>query len=133
MLGAQTTARQLSGELWIKANQHEAFGNKLLGKTLGKLQYEQYAPLKRLTDLMSKNLIGISSIHQKGLLIVLDNMIGVSNKKPIKGVKKLLELFLELLHQFPGYQMLRATTLVLAALKETKSLKSIINKIEKAG
>ena len=61
------TTRQLTSELWIKATNEGTMNQQLLGQTLGKLEHNEYAPLKRFTDLIVANMLNISTLHNKGL------------------------------------------------------------------
>ncbi|PID68484.1 MAG: hypothetical protein CR989_05115, partial [Flavobacteriales bacterium] len=128
-LCSDKTARELSAELWIKTNSENTINNNLLGKVLGRLEHQEYGTLKRFTDLIMSNMFNISKKHNKNLLIVLDNMVSEMNDVPIKGVKKLLELFNELKVQFPDDEISQYTQQKLRVWKEVKSLKNLVNKI----
>lgn len=129
LLCSHKVARELSAEIWIKTNSENNINNLLLGETLGKLESGEYAPLKRFTDLLTSNLFNISKKHNKHLYTLLDNMIGGMNDTPLRGVKKLLELFLELKHNFPQVEISKTSIEKLSKWKETKTLKPIISKL----
>ena len=131
LLCSDKVARELAAEIWIKANSEKKINNQLLGEILGKLESGEYAPLKRFTDLLTANLFNISKSHNKYLYSLLDTMIGNMNITPIRGIKKLLEIFLELKHNFPNIEISKLTTKKLSEWGETKTLKPIINNIEK--
>ena len=125
-----TTIRNLASELWIKTVGEGTINHQLLGETLGKLQHAEYAPLKRFTDLIIANMLGISSLHNKSLAELLSAMISQMNDEPIKGTKKLLEIYLEVLsltEQKPSSGVLEK----LGVWGEVKSLSVIVKKIEK--
>jgi len=120
--------RQFTAELWIKATTEGTMNHQLLGKTLGKLEHNEYAPLKRFTDLIVANMLNISSLHNRGLETLLSSMIKQMNDEPIKGTKKLLEIYLEVLSltkQNPSEEVLKK----LVVWGEVKSLKSVCSKI----
>ena len=121
-------ALTLSSELWIKATSEGTMNHQLLGETLGKLEHNEYAPLKRFTDLIVANMLNISSLHNRGLETLLSFMIKKMNNEPIKGTKKLLEIYLEVLSltkQKPSQEVLDK----LMVWGEVKSLSGIVKKI----
>tara|TARA_R110002167_G_scaffold173582_1_gene372127 strand:- start:172 stop:3114 length:2943 start_codon:yes stop_codon:yes gene_type:complete len=130
ILCSDKVARELSAEIWIKANFENKINNEHLGAIVGKLESGEYAPLKRFTDLLSTNLFNVSRAHNESLFVFLDHMIGSMNNTPIRGIKKLLEMFLELKQSFPQIEISEPTKVKLNLWKETKTLKSIIDKIE---
>ena len=123
------TLRNLSAELWIKATNEGNMNQQLLGQTLGKLEHNEYAPLKRFTDLIVANMLNISTLHNKGLHTLLSNMITHMNDEPIKGTKKLLEIYLEVL-SVTGLEVPYETMQKLRVWGEVKSLKSVLKKID---
>jgi len=122
-------ARELAAEIWIKANSENTMNNDLLGKIIGKLELNEYAPLKRFTDLIGESLYNISNNHNKKILEVLDTMIPEMNNKPLRGTKKIIEYFVELKLKFNQFIINDLTKQKLILWKETKSLKPVINKI----
>ena len=122
------TTRQLTSELWHKATLEGTMNHQLLGETLGKLEYNEYAPLKRFTDLVVSNILNLSTLHNQGLHTLLSAMIANMNDEPIKGTKKLLEIYLEVL----SLTELSVPNEIIQKLKvwgEVKSLKSLVKKI----
>ncbi len=125
LLFISKTPRLLASELWIKYVSAKKIDNSKLGKVLGKLQFQEIAPLKRLTDLILNSMFNISKIHNQGLEILIANMIKNMNDEPIKGTKKLLEIYTELLvlNQSKTDSKIK---LKLKAWMATKSLSKII-------
>jgi len=73
-------------------------------------------------------MLNISSLHNRGLEILLSSMIKQMNDEPIKGTKKLLEIYLEVLSltkQKPSQELLDK----LGVWGEVKSLKVIVKNI----
>ena len=73
-------------------------------------------------------MLNISSLHNQGLEILLSAMIVEMNDEPIKGTKKLLEIYLEVLSltkQKPSREVL----VKLGVWGEVKSLKGVVKKI----
>ena len=128
MLYYDKTSRQLSAELWYKATLEGTLNHQLLGETLGKLEHNEYAPLKRFTDLVVSNILNLSTLHNKGLHTLLSAMISQMNDKPIKGTKKLLEIYLEVL-SLTKLSVPSETMQKLEVWSEVKSLKSVVKKI----
>jgi hypothetical protein len=118
------TVRILSSELWYKATLEGTMDHQLLGKTLGKLEENGYAPLKRFSDLVISNMLNISKLHNTALYTLLSTMIAHMNDVPIKGTKKLLEIYLEVLN-LTKLDMPASTAKKLEIWKNTNSLKSV--------
>ncbi|TMM55753.1 hypothetical protein FEE95_13915 [Maribacter algarum] len=129
LLCSDKVSRELAAEVWIKASAEGNMNSLLLGQIVGKLQKGEYAPLKRFTDLMTMSLFNVSKGHNESLYRLLDNMIGNMNNVPIRGVKKLLEIFLELKRSFPRSEISELSLEKLSVWQETKTIKSVINKI----
>lgn len=129
LLCSDKVSRELASEIWIKANSSDKINNTLLGQILGKLEYGEYAPMKRFTDLLSERLFNVSKKHNESLYILLDHMIGSMDDLPIRGIKKLLEVFLELKYIFPEIKISELSKSKLAKWKESKSLIPNINKL----
>jgi len=101
----------------------------LLGKTLGKLQFKEYAPLKRFTDIVVEHLFNNTKRLDKALLILVGNMISEMSDTPIRNSKKLLETFVELKLKNPEYEVRDATKSKLQSWHKTKSLQPVIKKL----
>ena len=130
LLDKEKTNRALAAELWYKSTIDETMMHRLLGKTLGKLEHNEYAPLKRFTDLVTSHMLHLSDLHDQGLHALLSSMIATMNDEPIKGTKKLLEIYAEVL-SLTGEKVPHETVQKLATWGEMKSLKSIVKKILK--
>lgn len=128
-LCSNKVARELAAEIWIKANYETKINNQLLGEILGGLQKGEYAPLKRFTDLLTANLFNVSKKHNESLFYLLSIMISNLGNEPLRGTKKLLEIFLELRLDFPQKEIDQSLQEKLSEWKKTNSLKQIINKI----
>ena len=98
MLYYDATIRMLATELWIKSVQEQQLEPHRLGEILGALESAEYAPLKRLTDSISEAMLNLSVKHDRALFVLMNSMIVKMHDEPIKGVKKLLQLYVELLH-----------------------------------
>ncbi len=128
-LCSHRVARELAGEIWVKTNSMEVIDNYKLGQIIGKLESSEYAPLKRFTDLLVATIFNASKNHNKKLFILLDAMIGNMNDKPIRGLKKLLEIFLELKRNYPELSLSKLTKQKINVWKDTNSLKKLITNL----
>lgn len=131
LLCSDKVARELVAEIWIKANSEQKVNNILFGEMVGKLESGEYAPIKRFTDLLTSNLFNVSKKHNEYLFDFLNAAIGHMNNTPIRGVKKLLEIFLELNYNFTDLEISPLTKEKLSEWKETKTLKPVIAKLLK--
>lgn len=128
-LCSDKVSRELAAEIFIKAVSEDNFNTQLFGDILGKLQYDEYAPFKRFTDLLTLNLFNISKKHNKNILIFLDAMIKNMNDAPLRNSKKLVDILLELKIGFKNYEFNSDTKSKLLEWSKTKSLNVTINKI----
>lgn len=122
-------SRELAAEIWIKANSENNMDNTFLGEMIGRLESGQYAPMQRLTDLLVSNLLNVSQKHNNHLFSLINGTIGKMDNVPIRGVKKLLEIFLELRHGFPKKEINKSAVVNLLKWKENTSLKPVISKL----
>jgi hypothetical protein len=98
MICSNKTSSGVAAEIWIEGVQHHSINSALLGKVLGKHYKVDYAPLKRLTDLMQTRMFNISPIHNKDLLTLIENLLPELPDSPIANLKKLLELYNEVIN-----------------------------------
>ena len=97
MLSADKTIQSFAAELWTKGISTNRVNTILLGEILGKHESIEFAPLKRLTDLITSNLINISPFHNKQLEILITQVLFRLPNEPITNLKKLLEIYHELI------------------------------------
>lgn len=97
LLSSDKTVINIAGEIWQKGVSANSINNVLLGKIIGLHESFEFAPLKRFTDLATINLFRISSLHNKKLQELVENILIGLPATPVKGLKKLLELYAELL------------------------------------
>jgi hypothetical protein len=97
MLAGDKTVQNIAGEIWLKGVTGDNIDNAFLGNVIGRHQSIEFAPLKRLTDLIMQQLFRVSSQHNKALQIIIENMMAELPETPVKGIKKLLEIYNELL------------------------------------
>lgn len=128
-LSADKTERLFSAELWIKAVSEGTMKSDILGTMLGTLESGEYAPLKRFTDLVTEVMLGVSTMHNKALEILLGHMLLPMADTPIKGTKKLLEIYREVLVKNESSAP-EAVKSALQGWSDVKSLRPIIKKAD---
>jgi hypothetical protein len=95
MISSEKTVRSFGAETWIKGVNHGNIKSELLGELLGKHERIEFAPLKRLTDLIMSNMLQISEKHNRELEVILVALLNQLPTEPIVNLKKLLELYSE--------------------------------------
>ncbi|MEN7551973.1 DUF6493 family protein [Rapidithrix thailandica] len=95
MLGGDKTLRAMAAEVWIQGVETQKVPSELMGEILGKLENKEFAPLKRFTDLLTDNLHQVSSVHNQALEQLLTAFLSELTEEPLKGLKKLLEQYVE--------------------------------------
>ncbi|MEY8686093.1 DUF6493 family protein [Bacteroides sp. AN502(2024)] len=97
MLVADKTSRSYAAEIWIDRVGKGCMDSKRIGKILGSHQHTGWGPLKRLTDLMERQMMNVSPLHNRELETLIAAMLAELPEKPVKDLKKLLEIYAELL------------------------------------
>lgn len=97
MLVADKTSRSYAAEIWIDRVSKGCIDSKRIGKILGSHQHTGWGPLKRLTDLIQQQMMNVSPLHNRELEKLIVTMLAELPEKPIKDLKKLLEIYAELL------------------------------------
>ncbi|MEN7551974.1 DUF6493 family protein [Rapidithrix thailandica] len=131
MLCSDKTAKSLAAEVWIQSVREQKIQSEELGTTLGQLIKKEYGPLKRFTDLLSGSLYQVSSLHNQALEKLLIAFLLELPEEPVKGLKKLLEQFVELV--VTNQLTMNRPELVqkLQQWKQTHNLKKVILSLEK--
>lgn len=97
MLVADKTSRSYAAEIWIDRVSKGCIDSKRIGKILGSHQRTGWGPMKRLTDLIQQQMINVSPLHNRALEELLTSLLAQLPEKPVKELKKLLEIYAELL------------------------------------
>lgn len=97
MISNDKGVRTYAAELWIKGITEGTIDNNYIGEIIGKHERIELAPIKRLTDLILSNMFQISPKHNIALEHLLLACIQNMADKPINNVKKLLEIYTEIL------------------------------------
>lgn len=122
--------RETIAEWWCTYSSRDLIDQELLGKLIGILLSQKYAPLKRLTDTMKDFMFNLGPTHDRQLFILLSNIIAHMNSVPITNTKKLLEFFTELKLK---YKLVLSMDVIarLEGWRSSKSLVPLINKLLK--
>jgi hypothetical protein len=99
MISSDKTVASYAAEIWAQAVQEASIDSRLIGSILGSHERIEFAPLKRFTDLVINQLLGISPLHNKALEQLIVALLKELPSEPIKNLKKLLEIFTEVIHQ----------------------------------
>lgn len=97
MLSSDKTVQSFAAEIWSKGVLRKQVDSGLLGKIIGKHESVEFAPLRRLTDLIATNMMNISTKHNTELEILISEVLLRLPKEPITNLKKLLELYFEII------------------------------------
>jgi len=96
MLSSDKTVLNIAGEIWLKAVIMKTINNAELGNIIGLHERIEFAPLKRFTDLASQTLSRVSTLHNQELQTLIEYLLLQLPDVPIKNLKKLLEIYGEL-------------------------------------
>ena|GEM_PF-109308 len=96
LLSPDKTAANIAAEIWLKAGAAGKMDHVRLGKIIGNHERVEFAPLKRLTDLMTQKLFLVSPFYNARLQILIEHILVELPEVPVKGLKKLLEIYAEL-------------------------------------
>jgi hypothetical protein len=133
MLAGDKTLAAIAGETWLKVTTAGTINNILLGKILGIHERVEYAPLKRLTDLISQLLLNHSPYHNQQLRLVIGQLLPKLPDAPVKNLKKLLEIYAGLLTADDPSAEEVAMREKLDRWSETAALTKIISLIKRNG
>lgn len=97
MLHSDKTIRGYAAELWSERVGERRIVTAEIGRILGLLERIEWAPLKRLTDLMMSHMMGLSTAHDMALEELIVALLSQLETEPIKNLKKLLEIYHELI------------------------------------
>lgn len=97
MLHADKTIRSLAAACWITGVSYKTLQSEEIGRVIGIHQSVEWAPLKRFTDLITEQLMQISKLHNEALEALLTACIELLPDAPVKNLKKLLEIYAEVL------------------------------------
>lgn len=97
MLCSDKTARAIAAEIWIKGVCENTINSEWIGNMIGEQEKVEFAPLKRFTDLLIDQMFLLSDQHNRALEELLTACLEQLPEQPIKNLKKLLEIYREIL------------------------------------
>ncbi|MGL6129429.1 DUF6493 family protein [Chryseobacterium artocarpi] len=124
-LDGDKTIRGTAAEIWLEHVSHKMIDNAQLGKVVGLHEKLEWAPVKRLTDLMQHHMLNVSKDHNIALEELISNIL-LQMEQPVTNLKKLLEIY----HEVLALNQSEANKQVIEKLndwKENSSLKKICN------
>ena len=130
MLSGEKTVIQLAGETWVKGVSAKNLDSAALGKMIGIHERIEFAPLKRLTDLMTSVMMNVSPIHNKELMRLIEHLIPELDEVPIKNLRKLLEIYSELMAVTGDRPSSAAFQARLSAWRVSTNLTKVIARIQ---
>ena len=131
MLTNDKTAAALAAEIWLQGVKNKSVNSTMIGRTCGMLLLGELAPLKRFTDLLEQYIPGVSHAQNTVMLELITALLGALPYAPVKGLKKLLEIFLEILALNNEAAGDNALTAKLTQWKQTDSLAKLVTSIER--
>lgn len=96
LLCSERNIRNYAAEIWMERTSHALINNTLLGQTLGWLISAEWAPVKRFTDMVTRTLLAVGQTYYVALEELLTSTL-MQIDKPVTNLKKLLEIYNELL------------------------------------
>jgi hypothetical protein len=97
MVSSDKTVRAYAAELWIHGVSQNTISSQQIGDIIGRHQAIELTPFKRFTDLLQSNLFRVSKPHNQSLQTLLNACLARLSDKPANGLKKLLEIYTEVL------------------------------------
>lgn len=88
--------RAFVAEYWIK--EVSRLDQQQLGYIIGKVEAKEYVTIKRLTDSIQGFMMNVSVQHNQALQLLIESILEQLEASPIKGLKTLLEQYVEVLH-----------------------------------
>jgi len=124
-LDSDKTIRGTAAEIWLEHVSCQMMDNAWLGRVIGLHEKLEWAPVKRLTDLMQHHMMNISKNHNIALEELVSSIL-LQMDTPVTNLKKILEIY----HEVLALNHSAAHTEVVEKLnswKENSSLKKICN------
>ena len=131
MLVADKTSRSYAAGIWTDRVNTGCIDSARIGRILGSHQRTGWGPLKRLTDLIQQQMINVSPLHNRELELLLTSLIAELPEQPVKELKKLLEIYSELLSVNNSRVTDERILQLLEIWKNTANLKKVIVSINR--
>lgn len=120
--------KQYAAAIWNELVNLNLIPNTVLGRKAGEFVKNGWVPLKRLTELLENGMINTSSLHNRELQVLIEALLLELDNKTVSNLKKLLEIYNELLILNKTQPATEVATLLNTRAGES-SLKKIIKQI----
>lgn len=97
LLSADKTAAGTAAALWLRYSVVHKADSALIGRIIGIQERIEFGPLKRLNDLIMQSLFRVSAAHNRQLQIMIEHILAELPATPVRHLKKLLEIYGEVL------------------------------------
>lgn len=131
MLSNDKTVRVYAAELWISGIGRNALSSSRIGEIIGIHEKVELAPLKRFTDLAIGSMLQVSSKHNHALAALLSACIAQLADQPIANLKKLLDVYTEVLSACRNYTFGQEVISRLKTWEQHANLAASVKKIFK--
>ncbi|WP_163214681.1 DUF6493 family protein [Bacteroides sp. 519] len=126
ILCSDRNIRNYAAEIWLERSLHNLIDNVEFGSMIGKLFNADWAPVKRLTDLITSFMMNITHQQNTELQVLMEAILSQLHRT-VTNLKKLLEIYSELLVLNNSTANLQLTQM--HKWQDEKSLKKIIERI----
>ena len=131
MLMFDKTMRAYAAEIWIRRVGHGCIDSARMGRIIGTHQRVEWGPLKRVLDLMQQQMLNVSALHNRELEKMITALIAALPENPVKDLKRLLEIYAELLALNHSRVEDQQVWNLLERWKTNANLKKVVNTIMK--
>jgi Family of unknown function (DUF6493) len=129
MLHGDKTVRAYAAAYW-SSRVPDRINSERLGQMISHLQRIQWAPLKRFCDLVHGSMLSISRQHNEALEAMLTGSLEYFEATPVKDLKKLLEIYSEVLSQNDSRITHPQVASLLSAWQSNSTLKKIATRLQ---
>ncbi|MEL6804443.1 MAG: DUF6493 family protein, partial [Bacteroidota bacterium] len=95
----ERSIRQLAADIFVQKISQQLISATKIGEVIGKLERDEYGPLKRLTDLIEQQMLRVTATHNQALIKMLEAFFAELSITKLRNLKRLLEIYHELLVQ----------------------------------
>lgn len=124
-LDSDKTIRETAAHMWLEHVSGQIMDNARLGRVIGLHERLEWAPVKRLTDVIQHHMLNVSKNHNIALEELIFNIL-IQMDTPVTNLKKILEIYHEVL-ALNHSQVHHKITEKINSWKENSSLKKICN------
>lgn len=97
MISNDKTVRAYAAEIWIRGVAQDTLSSSRIGEIIGIHEKVELAPIKRFSDLALGSMFQVSTQHNQALAALLSACLAQLADQPIANLKKLLDVYMEVL------------------------------------